>query len=382
MTPTRREFIKTGAAAAGALGLGLASCAREDAEGHVEPLAILILGGTGFIGPHMVRYARSRGHTLTLFNRGRTNPQLFPDIEKLRGDRDGDLAALEGRTWDVVIDNSGFVPRVVRDSAELLDGSVSRYIYVSSVSAYADFETPGFDEDYPLATMEDETVEQITGATYGPLKVLCEKAVQEVFGEGAMIIRPHYIVGPGDSSDRWTYWPLRAARGGDMAVPGAPSDPVQFIDARDLTAWMVRLAEGNVGGVYNGVGPAEPLTMAGMLTVMSDVAGAETAFTWVDPEFLRENDASFPIWSPASGATAGIHRTSGERARATGLTYRPLSETVSDLLMWWSEQDEARRSQMRAGFRMPPDLPPGPAALEAQMAAEAVLLERWRARAG
>ena len=380
MTPTRREFLKTGAAAAGVLGLGLSACSPEPEEAAVRPLSILILGGTGFIGPHMVRYARARGHTITLFNRGRTNTHLFPDVEKLKGDRDGDLSALEGRTWDVVIDNSGFVPRLVRDSAELLHGSVDRYIYVSSVSAYADFETPGFDEDYTLGTMEDNTVEEITGATYGPLKVLCEQVVQEVFGTAATIVRPHYIVGPGDSSDRWTYWPVRVAEGGEVAVPGAPTDPIQFIDARDLTGWMIRLAEDSVGGVFNGVGPEHPLTMEAMLAVARDASGSDATFTWMDADFLSEQNASFPIWSPATGETAGLHQTSGARAQGAGLTYRPLAETIRDTLAWWRGQDDERRSQMRAGFRMPPDVPAGPTAMEAMMAGEVSLIERWRPR--
>jgi nucleoside-diphosphate-sugar epimerase len=389
MTPTRREFLKTGAAAAGVLGIGLSACAPDAeeaaaaaAEAAARTLSILILGGTGFIGPHMVRYAQARGHTLTLFNRGRTNTHLFPEVEKLKGDRDGDLVALEGRTWDVVIDNSGYVPRLVRDSAELLHGSVGRYIYVSSVSAYADFETPGFDEDYPLATIDDVTVEEITGATYGPLKVLSEQVVQEVFGTGATIVRPHYIVGPGDSSDRWTYWPVRVAEGGEVAVPGTPADPIQFIDARDLTGWMVRLAENDVGGVFNGVGPEQPLTVEALLTAARDAAGSDATFTWIDADFLGERNASFPIWSPATGETAGMHRTSSARARQAGLIYRPLDETIRDTLAWWREQDEERRSQMRAGFRMPPDVPRGPTSMDAMMAGEVSLIERWRAQSG
>ncbi|MCH7564760.1 MAG: NAD-dependent epimerase/dehydratase family protein [Gemmatimonadetes bacterium] len=382
MTPTRREFLKTGAAAASALGLGMSACSPNAAEEQVRPLSILILGGTGFIGPHMVRYAQSRGHTLTLFNRGRTNTHLFPEVEKLKGDRDGDLLALEGRTWDVVIDNSGFVPRLVRDSAELLHGSVGRYIYVSSVSAYADFETPGFDEDYTLGTMEDNTVEEVTGATYGPLKVLCEQAVQEIYGAAATIVRPHYIVGPGDSTDRWTYWPVRVAEGGEVAVPGTPTDPIQFIDARDLTGWMIRLAEDDVGGVYNGVGPEHLLTMEAMLAVARDASGSDATFTWMDADFLGDQNASFPIWSAATGETAGLHQTSGARARQAGLTYRPLDETIRDTLAWWAEQDDERRSQMRAGFRMRPEVPGGPTSMEAMMAGEVSLLERWRAQTG
>jgi 2'-hydroxyisoflavone reductase len=326
----------------------------------------------------MVEYSLARGHAVTLFNRGRSNTHLFPTVEKLVGDRDGDLGALEGRSWDVVIDNSGYVPRYVRDSAELLHGSVGRYIFVSSVAVYADFKTPNFDEDYTLGTMEDNTVEEVTGETYGPMKVLAEQAVQEIYGAASTIVRPHYIVGPGDSTDRWTYWPLRVAAGGEMAVPGAPTDPIQFIDVRDLTGWMIRLAEQDVEGVFNGVGPEHPLTMEAMLAEAASVSNSDVTFTWIDPEFLEGEEASFPIWVPATEEWAGFHRTSGARARAAGLTHRSTRQTVEDTLAWWSEQDDERRSQVRSGFRTP-DLGFAPASMEAMLAAEEALIARWNA---
>ena len=377
MITTRRDFVKVSAATVGALSLGLAGCSPGD---QPRPLRILILGGTGFIGPHMVRYGLSRGHTLTLFNRGKTNTHLFPDVEKLVGDRDGDLKALEGREWDVVIDNSGYVTRHVRDSAELLSSAVGQYLFISSVSAYADFLTPNFNEDYALGTMDDPTVEDVTGETYGPLKVLCEQAVQEVYQDRATIVRPGYIVGPGDSTDRWTYWPVRVDQGGEMIAPGTPSDPIQFIDARDLTSWVVRLLEQETHGVFNGVGPATRMEMGNMLETTRSLTGSDAEFTWVDAEFLSEKAASFPIWNAPTGDVGALHQVDGSRALAAGLTHRPFAETVRDTLEWWKSQDDERRSQMRAGLRMPPDLGFAPASMETMAPHEAKLLKAWHAR--
>lgn len=290
----RRDFLKATAAAAGALGLGLTGTSACAGGGGPAPMTILVLGGTGFIGPHTVEYALSRGHTVTLFNRGRTNTHLFPELEKLVGDRDGDLAALEGRRWDAVIDNSGYVPRLVRDSAELLADS-GRYLFVSSISAYNDLTPDGITEDYEVGRLEDPTVERVTGQTYGPLKALCEEAVQDVFGDRANIVRPGYIVGPGDTTDRLTYWPVRVSMGGDVAAPGSPEDPIQFIDARDLGGWIVRMLENDIGGVFNGLGPTDPLNMGTMLEVCRDVSGSDAVFHWIDAEFLAEEGVFFPI---------------------------------------------------------------------------------------
>ncbi|MCY4398339.1 MAG: NAD-dependent epimerase/dehydratase family protein [Gemmatimonadetes bacterium] len=378
----RRDFLKTSAAAAGALGLGFGCGPYGDAGGDdPAPMSILVLGGTAFIGPHTVRYAVSRGHTVTLFNRGRTNTHLFPDLEKLVGDRDGDLAALEGRRWDAVIDNSGFVPRLVRDSATLLADS-GRYLFVSSISAYKDLTPHGITEDYEVGRIEDPTVEEVTGLTYGPLKALCEEAVQEIFGERANIVRPGYIVGPGDNSDRWTYWPVRVAAGGDMAVPGTPEDPVQFIDARDLGAWMVRMLEDEVGGVFNGVGPAEPVDMRQMLEACRDVSGSDTAFHWIDAEFIEEQGAVYPIWNTTTGDWGGAHLVDVSRQLETGYTSRPITETIRDTLEWWNglSEDDRPGGVMRSGLRKPPDLAFAPATMEAMMEVEAALLEAWAAR--
>ena len=375
----RREFLRTTAAAAGAVGLGVygpLACAGP------APMDILVLGGTGFIGPHMVRYAVSRGHTVTLFNRGRTNTHLFPELEKLVGDRDGDLAALEGRRFDAVIDNSGYVPRHVRDSAELLADS-GRYLFVSSISAYKDLTPNGITEDYEVGRLDDPTVEEVNGQTYGPLKALCEEAVQEVFGDRANVVRPGYIVGPGDPTDRWTYWPVRVSMGGDMLVPGTPEDPVQFIDARDLGSWMVGMLENEVGGVFNAIGPVEPLNMGTMLETCREVVGGDAVFHWADAAFIEEQNVFFPIWNPTTGDFGGAHRVDISRAIATGYTSRPVAETVRDTLEWWSGLGEEDRpgGALRAGLRRPGGGGGQRPSVEEMLKQEAELLAAWTARA-
>lgn len=241
---TRREFLANAAALSGTLGLGMPLLASEPPPKTDKPLRILILGGTGFIGPHQVRYAMARGHKLTLFNRGRTNPGLFPDIELLEGDRNGKLDALKGREWDVVIDNPATLPRWVRDSAQLLKNSAKQYIFISTVSVYAEGIKPGADETAPLATTTDPNPEKVTGENYGALKALAEKEAEKAFPGRTTIIRPTLIVGPGDQTDRFTYWPVRIDRGGEVLAPGDPRDPVQLIDAAiwasGASAWPSR----------------------------------------------------------------------------------------------------------------------------------------------
>ena len=315
-------------------------------------MRILILGGTGFIGPHEVRYARRRGHTLTLFNRGKTNPQLFPDVEKLRGDRDNDLKSLEGREWDVVIDNSASIPRWVRQSAGLLSASARQYIYVSSISAFADFSQPEMDETAPVATIEDPTIEEITGETYGALKALCEQEAEAAFPGRATIVRPGLIVGPGDPTDRFTYWPVRVDRGGEVMAPGTPEDPVQNIDARDLTAWMIRLAEEEVTGTFSGTGHS--MGIGTMLTEMREALSSDASFTWVDADFLAEHDVQpwgqMTTWVSPRDGYEGFGRMSIERALAAGLEFRPLGDTTRDTVEWWNALPEERRASPRAGL--------------------------------
>ena len=381
----RRDFLKTTAAAAGAVGFGGACAPSDEPDPGPSPMSILILGGTGFIGPHMVEYAMERGHTITLFNRGRTNTHLFPEVEKLVGDRADNLTALEGRTWDAVIDNSGFIPRHVRASAALLADS-GRYAFVSSISAYKDLATPGITEDYEVARLEDPAMEEADewdGSTYGPFKVLCEEAVQEVFGDRANIVRPGYIVGPRDGTDRWTYWPVRVAAGGDVAVPGTPADPMQFIDARDLAQWVVRMMENGTGGVFNGVGPDEPVDMETMLEACREVSGSDAAFHWIDDfAFVQERSAYFPIWAPPEGDFAAVHVVSNAAAVGAGYTSRPVADTIRDTLAWWNDEALADRPDgMRNGLRTA-DMERGPATVEAMREAERALLEAWSARSG
>ena len=387
----RRDFIKAAAAAGALAGTACAPGSRESDDGDdpaaappPSPMSILILGGTGFIGPHMVEYAQARGHEITLFNRGRTNTHLFPDLEKLVGDRAEDLTALEGRRWDAVIDNTGYIERYVRNSAELLSDS-GRYVFISSLSAYKDLATPGITEDYELARLPDPAMaeaDEWDGQTYGPFKALCEEAVQAVFGDRANIVRPGYIVGPRDGTDRWTYWPARTAAGGTVAVPGSPEDAVQFIDARDLSAWVVRMVEAEVGGTFNAVGPVEPLDMAAMLETCRDVSGSDAEFRWVDAEFLREQGVMFPIWAPpGEGDFGAVHLTDNSRAVAAGYVSRPIEETIRDTLAWWDEIAPTERTDgMRSGLRKPPEVGFGqPATMAAMMEAEAALLEAWSA---
>jgi 2'-hydroxyisoflavone reductase len=315
-------------------------------------MRILILGGTGFIGPHQVRYARERGHTLTLFNRGRTNPELFPDIEQLRGDRDDDLASLEGREWDVVIDNSASIPRWVRQSAQLLKDAADRYLFVSSISAFADFSQPGMDETAPVATIDDPTIEEVTGETYGALKALCEEEARAAFGDRALIVRPGLIIGPGDPTDRFTYWPVRVHRGGEVLAPGTPADPVQVIDARDLTGWMIRMLEGGESGTYNATG--NPTGIGDVLDEVRTGVGSDATFTFVPTPFLEEQEVrpwvDMPIWVPPAEDMVGFGSVSIAAALEKGLEFRPLDEIASDTLEWFQTLPEERQSSLRFGI--------------------------------
>jgi 2'-hydroxyisoflavone reductase len=317
-----------------------------------ESLDILVLGGTGYIGPHMVREALARGHTVSLFNRGRTNSNLFPDLTKYVGDRDNGLDSLEGGKWDAVIDNSGYVPRHVEDSARLLKSAISQYLYVSSISVYADFSKP-LDESSPVATIEDESTEEITNESYGPLKALCEDKVRAVYDpDQRTILRPTYICGPGDKTDRFTYWPVRTAMGGEMLWPGTPEDNIQIVDVRDLARFTVDCLEQRITGTYNTVNPAGGYTIGKLHDECMQIMAAEdTSATWVSAEFLEANDASFsmPIWLPNTGEYADLAMVSGEKAAAAGLHSRPERETARDALSWWNHEPPERTEKLRAG---------------------------------
>lgn len=312
---------------------------------------ILILGGTGFLGPATVAAARGRGHELTLFNRGKTRPGLFPDIETLLGDRDPEkgegLKALQGRKWDAVIDNSGYFPRQVAASAKLLAPNVEQYLFISSISVYAGNSVEGQDETAKVGTTPDPTVEKITELTFGPLKALCEQASQAALPGRTAVVRPGYIVGPDDPSGRFTYWPVRIDRGGEALAPGAPGDPVQIIDVRDLGAWLVTLVENGTTGVFNATGPERRLAWGDVLAACQKAATAKGTLTWVQGEWIaKQGEEIFPIWAPYQGDTRGFHMWRNARAVKAGLTFRPHENTVRDTLAWYKTQEPGGRSKL------------------------------------
>jgi 2'-hydroxyisoflavone reductase len=310
-------------------------------------MKLLVLGGTVFLGRHVVDAALADGHEVTLFNRGKTNSDLYPEVERLTGDRDGGLTALEGRSWDGVVDTSGYVPRVVRQSAELLQSAVGRYVFVSSISVYADPSVPA-DESSPLAELADPFSEDVQ-TDYGALKAACEHVVEEVFDERGTNARAGLIVGPYDPTERFTYWPRRLAEGGDVLAPGEPSAAVQFIDARDLAAWLVREAEHGPGGVFNATGPAEPMTIGALLDEANDAVGAGARLVWTDGQRLLDAEVQpwteLPLWLPDE--FDGMLRADNTRAIAAGLTFRPVRDIVLDTLAWSREAGEQRPTLSR-----------------------------------
>ena len=365
MPTNRREFIQL-SALAGAAGIAPIASGQDTDVGPAETkLKILVLGGTGLIGPPMVKYALARGHEVTLFNRGKTNTQLFPELEKIRGDRNDDISALgavvaTGRSWDVVIDNTASIPRWVEESAQLLKDNAGLYLYTSSISAYADHTTPNADETAPVGTISDEeaaevkTNQDITGENYGPLKARCEKAAQNAFPGHCIVVRPGLIVGPGDYSDRFTYWPVRIHRGGEVMAPGNPTDPVQFIDCRDLGEWYIRLVENKAVGVYNGTGPASAMSVSEMLYGIRATTADPVSFTWVPADFLKGHEVEewmhMTVWVPPEGEYAGFSSSSIQRALDAGLTFRPLAVTAVDTVVYWNSLPEERRAKPRAGL--------------------------------
>jgi 2'-hydroxyisoflavone reductase len=359
---TRRQFIKVSAAASGAIGFGIASSPLR-AIMPVKPLNILILGGTGFTGPNQVRYALSRGHKVATFNRGKTHPGELPkDIEQLIGDRNGQFDALKDRHWDVVIDNPTSVPVWVRDVAQVLKGNVDRYVFISTISVYADTGKPGTDETASLAKYNGpdamkESRDSILAskyALYGPLKALSEQEAEKWFPKKTLVIRPGLIVGPRDETDRFSYWPVRIDRGGEVLAPGDPSDPVQFIDARDLAEWTIRMVENGETGIYNATGPERKLGIGEMLNGIKDANKSNANFTWVNADFLEAQKVApwsdMPVWIPPRGEEAGGNQISNKRALAKGLTFRPLAETARDTLAWFKSQPQDRQSKLRAGL--------------------------------
>jgi 2'-hydroxyisoflavone reductase len=388
MSRTRRDLLKL--TAAGAVGLGLPrTLAAQSAtptpaptpaptptplppvkvaplEGvtkAAKPLRILILGGTGFTGPYQIRYALARGHKITTFNRGRRPKEWPGEVEELHGDRNtGDLKAIEGREWDVCIDNPTTLPFWVRDVGQRLQGKVGQYVFISTISVYASEEKTNADESAPTAEYKGadamkETMEAVRASNfelYGPLKAFSEREAEKWFPKITTVIRPGLIVGPGDDSDRWTHWPVRIDKGGDVLCPGDGSDPVQVIDARDLAEWTIRMVEARTFGTFNATGPAFPMTMGDMLCGVRMATSAGAKLVWVPASFLEEQKVTpwgdMPAWVPGTGETAGFGSRDIRKAIAAGLTFRPIAQTAIDTLAWWKGLPPERTAKPRAGI--------------------------------
>jgi 2'-hydroxyisoflavone reductase len=347
----RRDFLKTTGAAAGALmagsacGVARAAVTPERPGPHSKPLDILVLGGTGFIGPHLVSYAVSRGHRITIFTRGRHTADLPESVIHLEGDRNGGLDALRGKRWDAVVDDSATNPKWVQDSAELLRDNVGRYLFTSSTGVYYPYLRRGIDESGPVPLTAADPKDG--SATFGVAKALCEQQTQRVFGERAVIVRPSYIVGPGDTTDRFPYWPVRLARGGEVLAPGRKDDPAQFIDVRDLAEFMVHLLEGSRSGAYNVAGPRTAGTARAFLEVARATINPSVQYTFVDDyDFLAAHkiDEAIP-WAMLKGNDYGMMSVKSDKAIAAGLSFRPVEQTLRDTLAWWPSVPDARREK-------------------------------------
>jgi 2'-hydroxyisoflavone reductase len=361
---TRRDLLKLGSlAAAGAIvpALTVAPAGAAAIPKAARPLKILILGGTGFTGPFQVAYALARGHEVTIFNRGkRPSPEWPGKVEQLLGDRNtGDLKSLEGREWDVCLDNPTSLPFWVRDAGKVLAGKVGHYLFISTISVYADASKAGIEESAAVAQYEGkdamaETQESLRadiGRLYGPLKALSEVEARKQFGDRVTIVRPGYIVGPRDDTDRFTYWPRRIAQGGEVLVPGDGLDPLQIIDGRDLGEWMIRLAEAGTTGDFNACGPDYTLSMDALVNGCHAVSGGRVSFTRVPAAFLEQQEVGLPIWVPREGsAYSGYGVVSNAKAIAAGLAFRPLATTVADLLDWYRALPAERQAEVRAGI--------------------------------
>lgn len=340
---TRREFLALSAGAMAAYAAGL-----KAVETTAKPLDILFLGGTGFLGPHQINHALARGHKVTMFNRG-SNAGMYGDaVEELIGNRDDKVDAglsvlRSDRRWDVVIDNSGYVPRHVRDSVELLKDRCDRYVFVSTVAVYDFEEGEVFSESSKLAELEDPSVEEVSGATYGPLKAACDLIVQAELGERCTIVRPTYIVGPGDHTDRFTYWVDRVHRGGEVLAPSSPDLWVQWVDARDLCPWIVTLAENGTPGIFNAAGPASAYTRKGFMWGLRALTDRPVEFFWPDKALLEELEFNTPMMRAREEPT----RFANQASMGAGLHYRSLVDTAQDTLEWWQAQPDERRAKAR-----------------------------------
>ncbi len=415
MSVSRRNFLQSSLAVGAMLSLGRAAKLHAFDTQPAAGKRILILGGTMFVGPAVMNAALARGHHVTLFTRGRVEDRrdlTFPDnVVSLHGNRDPEktaddwkpadqrdpdspkgLSQLEGKKWDAVVDTSGYYPRIVKASAELLAPNVKQYIFISSVSVYANNDTKNADESDTLATMDDPTIESMGEQFqyYGPLKALCEKAAEDAMPGRVANVRPGLIVGPMDPTDRFTYWPVRVQKGGEVLAPGTPKDPVQFIDVRDLAEWIVLMIEQNTTGVFNAInpGPGE-LTMGETLEACKKAAGSDATFTWCSAEFLEKQHVSpwgdMPLWVPSSGESANFHLRSNAAAMKAGLKMRPVEVTAKDIQTWWPKEVERRRQAFEraraeavAAGKPEPRLP-DPAQLQAGISPEreAEVLKAW-----
>lgn len=296
---------------------------------------VLIIGGTRFLGRHITDALLEKQHNVTLFNRGISGPDLFPNVQKIIGDRDGDLDILQDGKWDSVIDTCGYFPRIVSASAELLVKQVKHYTFISTVSVYRDFLKINIDENYPVGKLKGEVVEEITGETYGPLKVMCEDTVNEIYREGALIVRPGLIVGPYDPTDRFTYWPWRVALGGTVMVPESLEWETQFIDGRDLARWIVKLMESRISGTYNAVGPEQPFPIGKLLECCREISHSNAKWEIVDASFLLNQKVApwmdLPVWMHGD-EFIGINKVSNEKAVAAGLEFSPVEKIIEDTL--------------------------------------------------
>lgn len=384
MPVDRRTFLASSALT----GLSLAAPGAFGARAGAQPprkLKVLVLGGTAFLGPAFIDAALERGHEVAMFNRGRTRPNLYPELEKFHGNRDPKLRAaaddessplglteleeaVKSRRWDAVIDNSGYVPRIVKASADLLRDHIDQYLFISTVSVYADNSKVGVDEDDALATIGDPADEDVR-ANYGALKALCEQAAEVSMPGRVTTVRPGLIVGPGDWTGRWLYWPVRLSEGGEVLGPGDGADPIQIIDVRDLAEFIVRLVEQRIFGTFNAIGPRDVMTARQMLEWCREGVKSNATITWTDADFLETQGVSawadMPAWIPARGEYAGIGRRSIARAVQAGLTFRPIGDTAATALAWYRGQPEDRHPRLR-----------GPFTLEREKA----VLDAWKSR--
>ena len=368
--PTRRDFLKTTAAASGTIMAGgIPAIARAaDAAVRVAPLDILVLGGTGFIGPHLVRYAIARGHRITIFTRGKHEAELPESVIRLQGDRNGQLQALEGKKWDAVVDDSATNPHWVELSTDLLANAAGAYMFTSSTGVYYPYLTRGVSENTPIHY--DLKDANDPSEKFGVAKAQCERQVLRTFGDRGIVVRPTYIVGPGDTTDRFPYWPQRIVRGGEILAPGKRDDPMQIIDVRDLAEFMVHLLETKQHGLFNVAGPKQTLTAREFYPAAANALGVKANYTYVDDyDFLAAHkiDEAIP-WAMLKGNDDGMMSVKNDKAIAAGLSFRPLATTVRDTLTWWQTTVPQTRKD-KPHFTITPEQ-------------EAQALQDWHARKG